>query len=50
MPIAIGYPKGAPPAVAEFAKAFVADMKSSGFAQEAIDRMGQKADGVVVEP
>ena len=50
VPIAIGYPKGASPAVAEFAKAFVADMKASGFAQKAIDRMGQKADGVVVEP
>ena len=50
VPIAIGYPRGAPPAVAAFAKAFVADMKSSGFAQKAIDRMGQQADGVVVEP
>jgi polar amino acid transport system substrate-binding protein len=50
VPIAIGYPKGAPPAVMDFAKAFVADMKASGFAQKAIERMGQKADGVVVEP
>jgi polar amino acid transport system substrate-binding protein len=49
VPIAIGYPKGAPPAVTEYAKTFVAEMKSSGFAQKAIDRMGAKADGVVVE-
>jgi hypothetical protein len=26
----------------------VADMKASGFAQQAIDRMGSLADGVVV--
>ena len=50
VPISIGYPRGAPPAVAAFARAFVADMKSSGFAQKAVDRMGQQADGVVVEP
>jgi ABC-type amino acid transport substrate-binding protein len=50
VPIAIGYPKGAPQAVVDFAKSFVADMKGSGFAQKAIDRMEQKADGVVVEP
>jgi hypothetical protein len=37
-----------PAAVAEYAKAFVADMKASGFAQKAIDRMGKNADGVVV--
>ena len=49
VPIAIGYPKGAPAAVADYAKSFIADMKASGFAQKAIDRMGQKADGVVVE-
>jgi polar amino acid transport system substrate-binding protein len=48
VPIAIGYPKGAPAAVAEYAKAFVADMKASGFAQKAIERMGKNADGVVV--
>jgi polar amino acid transport system substrate-binding protein len=48
VPIAIGYPKGAPAAVVEYAKAFAADMKASGFAQKAIERMGQKADGVVV--
>ena len=50
VPIVMGFPKGSPPAVAEFAKTFVADMKTSGFAQKAIDRMGRKADGVVVEP
>lgn len=50
VPIAIGYRKGAPPAVADYAKRFVADMKSSGFAHYAILAMGQKADGVVVEP
>jgi polar amino acid transport system substrate-binding protein len=50
VPIAIGFRKGAPAAVAEYAKSFVADMKASGFAQKAIDRMGLKADGVVVEP
>lgn len=44
----IGYPKGSPAAVVEYAKAFAADMKASGFAQKAIERMGTKADGVVV--
>ena len=48
VPIAIGYPKGSSAAVADYAKSFVADTKASGFAQQAINRMGQKADGVVV--
>ena len=48
VPIAIAYPKGAPAAVIEYAKAFAADMKASGFAQKAIERMGKDADGVVV--
>jgi len=48
VPIAIGYPKGSPAAVAEFCKDFVANVKASGFAQKAIDRMGKLADGVVV--
>ena len=48
VPIAIGYPKGSPAAVVEFCKSFVAEMKRSGFAQQAIDRMGKRADGVVV--
>ena len=47
VPIAIGYPKGSPAAVVEYAKAFAADMKASGFAQKAIERMGKNADGVV---
>jgi len=49
VPIAIGYPKGRPAAVAEFCRAFVADVKASGFVQKAIDRMGSAADGVVVQ-
>jgi polar amino acid transport system substrate-binding protein len=48
VPIAIGYPKGSLPSVVEFCRSFVADMKASGFAQQAIDRMGKRADGVVV--
>ena len=44
----LGYPKERSPAAAAFYKEFVADMKASGFAQRAIDRMGAKADGVVV--
>jgi len=48
VPIAIGYPKERSPAAVAFYKDFVADMKTSGFAQKAIDRMGAKADGVVV--
>jgi hypothetical protein len=46
VPIAIGYPKGSPGTVVEYAKG--ADMKTSGFAQKAIERMGKKADGVVI--
>ena len=48
VPIAIGYPKGSPAAVVEFCKNFVGEMKASGYAQQAIDRMGKLADGVVV--
>jgi len=48
VPIAIGYPKGSPAAVVEFCKSFVGEMKASGYAQRAIDRMGKLADGVVV--
>jgi polar amino acid transport system substrate-binding protein len=48
VPIAIGYPKGRSKAVVEFCREFVADVKASGFVQKAIDRMGSKADGVVV--
>ena len=50
VPIAIGYAKGSSSAVAAFCRDFVIDMKSSGFAQRAIDRMGKLADGVVVTP
>ncbi len=48
VPIAIGYPKGQSAAVVEFCREFIADVKASGFVQKAIDRMGSKADGVVV--
>jgi len=34
--------------VIEFCREFIADVKASGFVQKAIDRMGSKADGVVV--
>jgi len=50
VPIAIGYPKGSPTALVEFCKDFVGEMKTSGFAQQAIDRMGKLAVGVVVVP
>lgn len=48
VPIAIGYSKGQSAAVADYCKKFVEDMKGSGFVQKAIDRMGSRADGVVV--
>jgi hypothetical protein len=48
VPIAIGYPKGSPGALVAFCQQFVGEMKASGFAQQAIDRMGKLADGVVV--
>jgi polar amino acid transport system substrate-binding protein len=48
VPVAIGYPKGRPAAVAEFCKSFVESVKASGFVQQAIDRMGVKAKGLVV--
>jgi ABC-type amino acid transport substrate-binding protein len=50
VPTAIGYQKGQPDAVAEFAKAFVTDVKRSGFVQKSLDAMGDKAKGVVVAP
>jgi polar amino acid transport system substrate-binding protein len=46
VPIAIGIAQGRVPAAAELARAFVADVKASGFAQRAIDRAGVK--GMVV--
>jgi polar amino acid transport system substrate-binding protein len=48
VPIAIGYAKDRPPAVAALAEEFVADMKRSGFIAQAIARMGHAADGLVV--
>jgi polar amino acid transport system substrate-binding protein len=48
VPIAIAYPKGSSPGVAAYAKSFAGDITTSGFAQQAIDRMGKAADGVVV--
>ena len=50
VPVALGYPKDLPPTVAKFIENFVGDMKASGFAQRAIDRMGKNSDGIVVEP
>jgi polar amino acid transport system substrate-binding protein len=50
VPIAIGYPKGRSKAAIEFYGGFVTGVKASGFVQKAIDRMGSKADGVVVMP
>ena len=41
-------PRARPAGVVELCKNFVADMKASGFAQKAIDRMGKLADGVIV--
>jgi polar amino acid transport system substrate-binding protein len=48
VPIAIGYGKGQSAAVVEYCRKFVDDVKTSGFLQQAIDRMGSKAEGVVV--
>jgi polar amino acid transport system substrate-binding protein len=48
VPIAIGYAKGRSAAATEFCREFIADVKASGFVQKAIERMGGKANGVVV--
>jgi len=48
IPIAIGYARGQSAAVAEFCKKFVEDVKASGFLRKAPDRMGDRAEGVVV--
>ncbi len=48
VPIAIGYAQGQSAAVLEFCKQFANDVKASGFLQQALDRMGSKATGVVV--
>jgi polar amino acid transport system substrate-binding protein len=50
VPVAVGYPKGRSAEVAEFYKAFVGDVKATGFALRAIERMGTKATGLVVYP
>ena len=48
VPIAIGVVKGRPPAVADYCRQFVDEVKKSGFVQQAIERAGVK--GVVVGP
>ncbi len=40
VPVAIGVAKGRPPAAEDFARAFAADVKQSGFLQEATNRAG----------
>jgi polar amino acid transport system substrate-binding protein len=50
VPTAIGFQKGHPEAVIEFARKFVSDVKQSGFVQKSLDAMGDKAKGVVVAP
>jgi polar amino acid transport system substrate-binding protein len=50
VPTAIGYQKDHPPAVVDFCRAFVSDVKQSGFVQKSLDAMGDKAKGVVVAP
>ena len=41
-------PRASPPSVVEFCRKFAEDVKASGFLQKALDRMGDKAEGVVV--
>jgi polar amino acid transport system substrate-binding protein len=48
VPIAVGYAKERPAAVAAYAKAFAEDVKSSGFVQRSLDRAGDSVKGVVV--
>lgn len=50
VPTAIGFQKGHSEEVAEFLRAFVTDVKRSGFVQKSLDAMGDKAKGVVVAP
>ena len=47
VPIAIGYPKGRPAAVAEYCKKFVEEVKAPGFVRKAIDRMGGRRKGLL---
>lgn len=48
VPIAIGIAKGRPPGAADFARAFVEEVKRSGLVQQAIDR--HAVTGMVVAP
>ena len=48
VPIAIGYAKERPAAVAAYAKEFAGDVKKSGFVQQSLDRAGDSVKGVVV--
>ena len=48
VPIAIGYAKDRPPAVAAYARAFAENVKKSGFVPQSLDRAGESVKGVVV--
>jgi len=48
VPIAIGYAKERPSAVAAYAKAFAEDVKKSGFVRQSLARAGDSVKGVVV--
>jgi polar amino acid transport system substrate-binding protein len=48
VPIAVGYAKERPAAVADYARQFAADVKASGFVQRSLDRAGASVRGVVV--
>jgi polar amino acid transport system substrate-binding protein len=50
VPIAIGYAKDRPAAVADVARQFAEDVKKSGFVQQSLDRAGDSVKGVVVHP
>jgi polar amino acid transport system substrate-binding protein len=50
VPIAIGYAKERPAAVADYATWFAEDAKTSGFVQKSLDRAGDSVKGVVVHP
>ncbi len=48
VPIAIGYAKDRPAAVAAYARQFAEDVKKSGFVRQSLDRAGESVRGVVV--
>jgi len=48
VPIAIGFAKERPAAVKEFAAQFAADVRTTGFVQQSLDRAGDSVKGVVV--